>query len=328
MKRYDAKLALDARAVLGEGPVWDQEEGFLYWVDIIPGQIHWFHPESGKDESVTLEKTVGAVALRAKGGLIAALSDGFYLVDMNMDRNRNRDKDRDRDIDKDKDKGKDKPSFHVSTVCLPGDILPGQRFNDGKCDPAGRFWAGTMQKEPLNPRCALYRLESDGKCISIVQGIGCSNGLAWSSDNKTMYYIDTATRCMDAFDYDIDMGRVSNRQRIVDFTSPAAITPDSPLAGHPDGMTIDAEGMLWVAEWRGYKVSRWNPSTGRKIGEVILPVSKVTSCTFGGPELTDLYITTASTELSPSEKAAEPLSGGIFCVATDTKGIAPVRFAG
>ena len=305
MQEYIAKPVLDAHAVLGEGPVWDPVRNLLYWVDIVMGEIHRFDPASGKDETFSLGKTVGSVALRFKGGLVAALADGFYLV----------------------------PDAAVSNAgpvpcCLPENVLSGQRFNDGKCDPAGRFWAGTMQFGPDIPKCVLYCLDPDGSCRSMVQGVGCSNGLAWAADNKTMYYIDTLTKRVDAFDFDIKTGNLSNRRSIIDFTSPGASTPGSPAAGIPDGMTIDTDGMLWVAEWTGFKVSRWNPETGYKIGEVLLPVSKVTSCTFGGKGLSKLYITTASEGLDPAEIKNQPGCGGIFCAETDTRGYAPIRFKG
>ncbi len=314
MQKYNAQLVLDAHAVLGEGPVWDTEKRQLYWVDILQGQIHRFDPASGRDAQVLVGKTVGAVALRTNGGLVAALADGFYLIDS-----------LDTPLSSKRLTSLDSVLF---ALCLPGDLLSGQRFNDGKCDPAGRFWAGTMQYDPENPRCALYRLESGGTCRNMVQGIGCSNGLAWSSDHKTMYYIDTTTRCVEMFDFDVGTGDLSNRRRLIDFSSREANTPGSPPAGFPDGMTIDAEGMLWVAEWAGFKVSRWDPATGRKIGEALLPVSRVSSCTFGGPDLSDLYITTAGEGISPAEKTEQPLWGGLFRAATDTRGIAPVRFAG
>lgn len=309
MKEYRADLFLDARAVLGEGPVWNQEEGSLYWVDIVRGQIHRFNPASGREEIISAGKTVGAVAPRTNGGLVAALSDGFYLLP-------------------DPDFGAAGTNSRITPLCLPEDVLPGQRFNDGKCDPAGRFWAGTMQLGADSPGCALYCLEPDGRCRTMAQGIGCSNGLAWTKDGKTLYYIDTLTRCVDAFDFDAATGGLSARRSVIDFTSSGADTSGSPAAGLPDGMTIDKDGMLWVAEWTGYKVSRWNPSTARKIGEVILPVSKVTSCAFGGPEYSKLYITTASEGLSLSEKTDQPFCGGIFCAETDTNGFAPVPFAG
>jgi sugar lactone lactonase YvrE len=306
VQKYKAALVLDANAVLGEGPVWDARCGLLYWVDIVKGEIHRFDAASGRDEFCFAGRTVGSVVLRAEGGLVAALTDGFYLVPETSG------------IE----------DFRFSPLFSPRDLLAGQRFNDGKCDPAGRFWAGTMHLGQESPDCALYCLEPDGSCRNMQRDIGCSNGLAWSEDGKTLFYIDTLTHKVDAFDFDIRTGNLSGRQTVIDFDSKEAVTPGSPPAGIPDGMTIDRDGMLWIAEWKGFKVSRWNPLTGKKTGEALLPVSKVTSCAFGGKALSTLFITTAGEGLSPSEKQSQPQSGGIFCVETDTCGFEPALFKG
>ena len=306
IQKYKAVLVLDAHSTLGEGPVWDARNGLLYWVDIVRGEVHRFNPANGRDEFCRADRTAGSVALRTDGGLVAALEDGFYLVPETSD------------IE----------GFRFLPLFSPRDVLTGQRFNDGKCDPAGRFWAGTMHLGQKSPDCALYCLEADGSCRSMQRDIGCSNGLAWSEDGRILYYIDTLTRKVDAFDFDVCTGNLSGRRTVIDFDSKEADTPGSPSAGLPDGMTVDRDGMLWIAEWNGYKVSRWDPLTGKKTGEALLPVSKATSCAFGGKELSTLFVTTAGEGLSPAEKESQPLCGGIFCVETDTHGFEPALFQG
>ncbi|HZG75288.1 MAG TPA: SMP-30/gluconolactonase/LRE family protein, partial [Paenibacillus sp.] len=193
-----------------------------------------------------------------------------------------------------------------------------QRFNDGKCDPLGRFWAGTMEREGGAPTGALYCLDAAGRSRRIVEGLGCSNGMAWSADGRTMYFIDSPTREVRAYDFALESGEISNPRAVVRI-------PDG--EGVPDGMTIDEEGMLWVAQWGGYQVSRWDPSTGERIGSVRVPAERVTSCAFGGPNLDTLYITTASIGASQEQAIAEPTAGGLFAAKPGMRGFAAVPAA-
>ena len=204
-----------------------------------------------------------------------------------------------------------------SLVATPQNHNPDNRFNDGKCDPAGRFWAGTM--ETPTQKGALFRLDRDLSVRRMLGGVGCSNGIAWSFDNKTMYYIDTNTSKIDAFQYDITTGEISNRRT-------AVAIPES--LGSPDGMTMDAKGNLWVAHWDGWCVCCWDPNTGHLTRKVALPVSRPTSCAFGGPGFATLYITSAAFGLDPTALKNQPGAGGIFCFDPGVPGRPAMSFEG
>lgn len=289
----EAELILDAKATLAEGPCWDEENQLLYWVDIIEKTVHIYDPTRKAENMIEVGQYVGAIGLKKTGGLIAALHHGFYDIDL-------------------KSKG-------LTPIVDPEKNLLDNRFNDGKCDPAGRFWAGTMGIKPTEPNGALYCLDHNQSVKRVVSGVTISNGLAWSPDHKTMYYIDTPTQCVFAFDYHIQSGEISNRR--------VAVSIPTDL-GAPDGMTMDEEGMLWIALWGGSQVSRWNPLTGELISTVFLQVSQVTSCAFGGENLNELYITSAKVGLDKSELVNEPLAGGIFRVVTDVKGMPSYKYSG
>jgi sugar lactone lactonase YvrE len=270
-RRISAELVLDAHAILGEGPFWDARDGRLGWVDILARMIHHYDPATGQDVGVDVGEHVGAAAPRAGGGLALALASGFAVLDA--------------------DDGRVKPVADLAK--------PGVRMNDGKADPRGRFLAGTMAYDERPGAGSLYRLDPDRTVHTLLEGVTVSNGLAWTADGGTMYYIDTPTRGVDAFDYDLETGAIANRRR-------AITIPESD--GHPDGMTIDDEGHLWVAFWRGSAVRRYAVD-GTVLAVVDLPVSQVTSCAFGGPDGGDLYITSAGSNTDPGK---EPHAGGLF----------------
>jgi sugar lactone lactonase YvrE len=190
-------------------------------------------------------------------------------------------------------------------ISNPEPQLPGNRFNDGKCDPAGRFWAGTMSHTDEPEKGSLYLLGKDLSVTKKIEAVSISNGLAWSPDHKTFYYIDTPTKKVAAFHFDNTNGKIEDKRYIIQFLN---------NEGTPDGMTIDSEGMLWIAHWDGWQISRWNPVTGEKLKSILLPVSRVTSCCFGGKNLDDLYITSASTGLSDDQLKKEPLAGSLFVI--------------
>lgn len=286
------ELVLDAQADLGEGPVWDERRQVLLWVDIHAGLVHTFDPAGGAGEAVDTGQPVGAVALREAGGLVLAVRDGFALLDP----------------------GAAAPRL-VAALELDE---PRTRMNDGKCDAAGRFWAGTMDEEEQAPLGSLYRLDPDGTVTPMLADLYLSNGLGWSPDRRTMYHVDTPTRRVDAFDFDLGAGAIGNRRTAVDL---------EPGAGLPDGMAIDAEGFLWVALWGGSAVRRYSPA-GRLDAVVEIPASQVTSCTFGGPDLDELFVTTARRGLGPGQVASEPAAGGIFRVRPGVAGEPATRFAG
>jgi sugar lactone lactonase YvrE len=284
------KLELDARSVLGEGAIWDNRKQVLYWVDIDPGLVHVYDPATRKDRTFRVGQPVGTVVPRASGGLMLAVRDGFMSLELET--------------------GK------TALVAVPEGYNPENRFNDGKCDPAGRFWAGT---EASARDGALYRLDPDLSVHEMLNGVGCSNGLAWSMDKRTMYYIDTVTMKIDAFDYDLVTGEISNRRTIVSVAEEH---------GLPDGMTIDAEGRLWVAHWDGWCICRWDPIAGKLVQKIRLPVARPTSCAFGGPTLDTLYITSVTTELDAAALARQPGAGGLFRFSPGVRGVPAFSFAG
>ncbi len=287
------ELVLDARARLGEGAIWDSRRQRLYWVDIEPGRLHVFDPGTGADVEFEVGEMVGTVVPRKNGGVMLALQQGFAAFDLQ--------------------------TGELSRRCDPEAHLPRNRFNDGKCDPAGRFWAGTISLDREPGAASLYCMDIDGSVRTMLQGVTNSNGLAWSLDGTAMYYIDTPTRCVTQFDYDLRSGRIANPRSVI--TVPAD-------EGKPDGMTIDSEGMLWIALWGGGCVGRWDPRTGTRLATVRVPATRVTSCAFGGESLDDLYITTARTGLSDSELADQPHAGGLFRTRPGVTGVAAFEFAG
>lgn len=285
---------IDSRAELGEGPSWDGKNGVLYWVDILRGEVHTYDPERSLDSGVRTKEYVSCVVPRRSGGVAVTLRHGFFTLDLRDGR--------------------------LSPLAEAEKDMPSNRFNDGKCDSAGRFWAGTMNMERERGRGALYRLVKN-EVRKVLSGVSTSNGLGWSPDNTTMYYIDTPTRRVSAFDYDLGSGALKNPRTVVDFAE-----TDQP--GDPDGMAVDAEGMLWVAHWGGYRVTRWNPETGSQTDSVTLPAAHVTSCCFGGRSLDELYITSARVGLSAQALSAQPHAGSLFRVKAGAKGLPTSAFDG
>ncbi|REE56275.1 sugar lactone lactonase YvrE [Paenibacillus taihuensis] len=286
---HEAELLFDAKMILGEGPYWHAEQRKLYYVDIAGESFGRFNPVTMHNEQITLGKTVGAVVFddsdSNSDAVIVSTRDGFERYDI--------------------------VTGTLTSLADPEAELPGNRFNDGKCDSKGRFFAGTMQHAEVDVTGSLYVLDTDGQCRKLVDDVGVSNGIAWSLDEKQMYYIDSMKQTVTAFDYDVASGELSNPRVIIDFH-----TED----GFPDGMTIDSEGMLWIAHWDGWQVSRWDPRTGSKLGAVYVPVAKASSCVFGGDDLMTLYITTASIHTSPSAHTLQPHAGGIFTYRPGIKG--------
>jgi sugar lactone lactonase YvrE len=286
----DAELVLDAHAILGEGPVWDDEAGVLWWVDIEGRQIHRFDPATRADTTLETPSHVGAVALRERGGLVAALADGVYRLDP--------------------DSGSFQPLLGLGEP-------PNVRLNESKCDPAGRLLVGTMAYD-CAPIGSLYSIEAGGSMRRLLADLEIANGMAWSADGGTFYYIDSPTRRVDAFDYDLATGSIARRRPWLVF--------DDPIA-KPDGMAIDSEGGLWIAFWDAGEVRRYGRDRALDV-VVRVPAMQVTSAVFGGPDRRDLYITSATTGLSEAELAEQPLAGGLFHVGIPVAGLLPDRFAG
>jgi L-arabinonolactonase len=280
---------LDARAELGEGTHWDPEAQVLWWVDIWGRTIHRTDPKTGKDESFETPRYVGCLGLRQQGGLIVTLADGFYFFDPGTGRF-------DHIMDPEADK--------LDT-----------RFNDGKPDRQGRFWSGTVFEAPRTTEYigALYRLDPDLSCHKMVEGIGSSNGLAFSPDSKTMYFADSVGSYVWAFDFDPGTGDIDNRRVFIDFR---------PTGGCADGATVDAEGCYWSTLPESGKVCRFDPD-GRLMRTIRLPTAIPTCCEFGGENLEILYVTTARLR-----KLNEPLAGALFAIDVGVKGLALPPFKG
>jgi len=280
----------DVRAELGEGPVWVAAERALYWVDINGRRIFRLS-ESGERREWPTPMRVGSIAPRARGGFIAGTDRGIALVDLDQD------------------------WFEV--VASPEQHLPHNRFNDGKVDRQGRFLAGTMDDREKGSAGALYRIDPDRTCTAIDGGYGITNGPAFSPDGARMYHSDTLRQVTYAFDLDA-AGEATNRRVFVQFGAGD---------GHPDGMTVDAEGCLWIALWGGWCVRRFSPD-GDLLRTVEMPVEQPSSCAFGGPGLDRLYVTSATKGLDQTALAMQPNAGGLFMLIPGVRGIPDLPFAG
>jgi sugar lactone lactonase YvrE len=291
----DVELVLDAHARVAEGPVWDDANGTLVWVDIMSHQVHRYDPDKNRDRAIDVGQPVGAAVLRQSGeGLVLALQEGFGLLDEAKQR--------------------------VEIVAPVEKDVPTNRMNDGKCDPGGRFFAGTMPFDPApNSKGGnLYRLDKDFQVSKVESGVTLSNGIDWSLDGRQMYYIDSMTQGVDVFDFDAATGSLANRQRLITI---------GPEEGLPDGMTVDAEGGLWVALHGSGSIRRYTPD-GRVDRVVRVPPTMVTCCAFGGSDLTDLYITTMTYGMSEDARRAQPLAGALFKCQPGVRGRPAYRFAG
>jgi sugar lactone lactonase YvrE len=250
-------------AALGEGPIWDGRTEALYWVDIPAGQVHRLDQPlaepPGQHAVWQVGEEVGAVVPRAAGGLALAARSGFLALD---------------------------PDTGSVTPIAPLDLGTGMRMNDGACDAAGRFFAGSMADDETDGAGTLYRLDPDHTVRTVLTGVSVSNGIGWSPDGTLMYYIDSPSRQVDVLDFDVATGEVSDRRVLGGIDAGPAV---------PDGLTVDADGCLWVALWDGGAVLRLAPD-GAVLQAVELPVPRVTSCVFGGPELRTLFITTAASD--------------------------------
>ncbi|MFK5974830.1 MAG: SMP-30/gluconolactonase/LRE family protein [Flavobacteriaceae bacterium] len=264
---------------LGEGPIWDLSNQLICWLDIINGEIHEWSPNDRSLNTISVGQMIGSMAISTDGNFVAALENGFGIVNRHTD--------------------------EIKSVANPEEHKSKNRFNDGKCDPAGRFWAGTMSLSEESEKGSLYMLNANGEVSKKIEKTTISNGLAWSLDHKAFYFIDTSTFKVSAYDYDKSTGALSNKRTIINI---------SKGDGYPDGMTIDNEGMLWIAHWDGWQVTRWDPATGKKLAAIALPVSRITSCTFGGKSFEDLYITSAKVGLSKEELEEQPLAGSLFVI--------------
>jgi sugar lactone lactonase YvrE len=278
--------AAAAPALLGEGPVWDAARGELVWVDIDRALVHRRAP-GGEQTSVDVGGPVGCAVSRADGGLALALRDGFALLPA----------------------GGGEPRLLAAVE----QGRPDTRMNDGSCDSRGRFWAGTMSLTGDTRTAALYRLDADLTATRVLPGLSISNGLAWSPDDRLMYHVDTPRCRIDVYEFDASAGLIGGRR---------AAIPVAPEHGRPDGLTVDAEGGIWVALWGGGTVQRFTPE-GELDARLELPVTQVTSCCFGDPDLGTLYVTSAARGAEH-----EPLAGSLFACRPGVRGLPATPFAG
>ena len=295
MKQLDPRdvvLACDARAALGEGPLWDDRRKQLVFVDITGQRVHVFEPATGNHRWFGVSVPVGAIGLTAGGDWIAAAGGGFLRIDP--------------------DTGRETPVIEVEGPERR------TRMNDGAVDPAGRFWAGSLSLDSVAGQGTLYRFDPDGSVHPMIAPVTPSNGPAWSPDGRLMYYVDTRTRVVDVLDFDVSAGTCGNRR-------PFAAFPDGP--GRPDGVIVDADGGVWVGLWMGFAIHRYRPD-GQLDMVVPIPTACATKCAFGGDDLSDLYVTTARAPVEAAALAEQPAAGGLFRVRPGVRGLLSHRFAG
>lgn len=277
--------------MLGEGPVWVARERALYWVDIKGLKINRFDPVTRQKTSWSTPFRVGSIAPRAAGGFVSGSERGLVLIDAEF--------------------------THFDIIADPEQHLPGNRYNDGALDLAGHFWAGTMDDAEEQATGALYRLDADLRWSREDEGYQITNGPAFSPDGRFLYHTDSAARAIYRFELGAN-GSLTGKTLFARFAQ---------ADGHPDGMTVDCEGCLWVAFWDGWCVRRLSPD-GIPVLQLALPVQRPTSCTFGGTDLRQLFITSATIGLDDAARVAQPLAGGLFMVDVGVSGVSVPPFAG
>lgn len=286
MKKYDAELVLRGDDIVGEGPVWSEKEQSLYWIDILGKKLHRWKKGQALKQTFDLPSYIGCFALGDDGLIYLMLEDGMYSMVPS--------------------------SGDMTYISKPDDHMGSHRFNDGKCDSSGRFYVASMSND-LNggggdkvPTSSLYFVDCDAKFTKVIdRAFVIPNGLAWNDVLKKFYHIDSVTGDVTAYDYDMEKGTLNSPNVIIHFDGGQGV---------PDGMSIDNDGNLWIAHWGGGRLSHWNPHTGTKIGEIHVPCSNVTSCTFGGTDNKVLYITTAAVD------DQSDLAGSLFSVSLDVGG--------
>lgn len=285
-----AECVADVHALLGEGPVWVEREAALYWLDI-KGRTIFRLRENGQLEQWPTPFRIGSIVPRASGGFIGGTDEGIAGIDLEANR------------------------FEI--LLRPEEHLPDNRFNDGKVDRSGNFWAGTMDDNERAATGRLYRFDAELRCAVMDDGYKVTNGPAFSPDGATVYHNDSARQVTYRFQLGDD-GSLSGRETFLRFDKED---------GYPDGMTVDAENCLWIAFWEGGCIRRFSPA-GERIRHVDMPVSRPTSCAFGGPRLDRLYVTSASIGLSDEQLQLQPNAGGLFMVDAGVQGIAEIPYAG
>lgn len=292
MTSVQAACIVDCKNVLGEGAVWCPREQRLWWIDIASPSLWRLEASSGRVEHWPLPRPPGSFALREGGGFLFAFRNGFATLE--------------------------EPGGELRWIDIAGLTLGDERFNDGKVDRAGRFWTGTLDRKLGAAIGKLYRVEPNLRVAAMDRGFTISNGIGWSPDNRILYFTDTPSRRIYRYDFDAASGQIANRRVFVEVE-----------AGHggPDGMTVDAQGYVWSAQFDRWCIHRYAPD-GKLDRSIRLPVQRPTTCMFGGPELATLYVTSASMDLGADALAAQPHAGGVFALDPGVRGLPEPRFAG
>ena len=286
-----ATLAYQIEAQLGEGAYWNHVTQTFYWIDIEGKKLHLFDPATQTNRSFDTPSRIGNVVPASSTEAMIALEDGIHIL-----------------------------NTETGALTMFAEIendIADNRMNDGKCDPAGRLWTGTMHMPQTSANGKVYMVNGDGSHKTMIDSVTISNGIVWTKDAKTMYYIDTPTGYVRAYDYDNTTGAITNERKVIE-------VPES--VGFPDGMTIDNEDKLWIGLWNGNKVARYDPLTGKMMSSIDVPAHNVTACAFGGPNLDTLYITTARVDMTDAELDSLPLSGSIFKVVPGVTGVPSAQF--
>ncbi|WP_422358692.1 SMP-30/gluconolactonase/LRE family protein [Reichenbachiella sp.] len=284
VNEWDASLYLEMQNQLGEGAIYNHKTNEFWHIDIEGKQFYTTDIVSREQRTFDVGDRIGTIVPNDLGQAVVALQNGLYTYDFE--------------------------SNTQELIVNPLDTISNIRFNDGKCDPAGRLWVGSMGLDQQSYRASLYSLDQ-GIVKQQLDSITISNGIVWSKDQKTMYYIDTPDENVKAYDYDVKTGRISNGRVVIEIGG----------IGYPDGMAIDSEDMLWIALWNGNMVGRWNPNTGELIGKVNVPAHNITSCAFVGERLDSLIITSARVDMSEEELEKYPLAGSLFVVVPGVEGV-------
>ena len=286
-----ATLEYKINSKLGEGALWNYKTQEFYWVDIEGKTLNIYNPKTKTNKVIKTPSRVGTVVPYTKQQAVVALEDGIYKINL--------------------ENGDLKQISNVES-----DITE-NRFNDGKCDPKGNLWVGSMHLKESLPNANLYKVEPNGVTTKMVDSVTISNGIVWSKDTKKMYYIDTPSKSIKSYDYNIETSTISNEKIAVNI-------PES--LGYPDGMTIDENDTLWVGLWNGNAVAQFDPKTGELISKIEVPAHNVTACAFGGENLDILYITTSTNDMTEEERKKYPLAGSIFKCKPGVKGVTAFFF--
>lgn len=288
----DLQCVWQIEASLGEGPLWVSRENAIYWVDIIKKQVHRLALADGAKKTWQFDVEVTSLAAREQGGFVGTIRDGFAFIDFE--------------------------NSSTDPIVLPEANMPGNRFNDGKVDGYGRYWAGSMDNNGERESGSLYNLDANLNLHKIDQNYIITNGPTFSIDGKTIYHTDSIKGTIYAFDWTAS-GAISNKRIFIQLEDPAE--------GKPDGMTVDSENCIWLCHFGGARITRYSPA-GEILQVIPLPVPNITSCTFAGSNLDTLYITTARLNINAADLAKYPLAGSLFACKPGVTGLPTPNFAG